>query len=117
MNLDTDLPSKVPLKKSATPTQMIYLGLAMVSLLAVGWVVKGYFDDKQTTILAAISEVGARNDKLGQDVKANSSSIEAIRRYYWSNADMQQWAQQLDRANRTAVPALVVPEVPRPPAP
>lgn len=115
--MDDDIIDKLPLRKSATTTQLIYLALAMVSLAFSGWMTKGYFDDNKSAIIAAINQVGARAETAIQKSDTNAASINQIRRYYWSNNDQQRWAQQLDRANRTTVPAMIVPIVPEvPPA-
>ena len=100
---------KLPLSKKASPTQIIYLLLAIISLLTFGWVAKGYFDAKQAEIVNAINMVGKSTEDQAKE-------IDAVKRFYWSNADQQSWALKLDRNNRALLPALQVPEVP-PPAP
>lgn len=117
--MDGDI-KQLPFTKKATPAQMILLGLFLLAVGTTGWKIKGYFDDHTTAILAAIDAVGARDDaradKLTQRVDANSASIEAVKKYYWSNADQQSYMQAFDRANRTSEPAMIVPVVPRPSA-
>ena len=102
-----DIIDNMPLAKKATPTQMIYLLLAIISLLTGGWISKGYFDAKQAEIVSAI-------DRVGKSTEDQAREIDAVKRFYWSNADQQAWALRLDRTNRSSVPGLQVPEVPPP---
>jgi TolA-binding protein len=116
-----DVIEKLPFKKNATLSQIVLLILATSAVAVGGAMVKTYFDEAHGQIMAAIAKVDSdqtqRTTGLQKEVDDNTGSIEALRRYYWSNADMQRWAQQLDRQNRVSVPALTVPEVPPPPQP
>lgn len=113
----------LPLKKRATTGEMLFLFLAIGFIFALGvWgalYTKSYFDRSHQSLLAAITKVdgdqSSKVDAVQKQVDGNSGSIAAIRRYYWSNDDMNRWAQALDHANRGPVPAFVVPEVPPPP--
>jgi hypothetical protein len=100
-----DTIDKLPFTKKATPAQMILLACCSFSLIWMGVEGKGYFDASQNKILDAISQNGKKTDHNGEE-------INAIKQYYWKNSDQNQWAQQLDRLNRTTVPALIVPVVP-----
>lgn len=113
-----ELAKLVPLSKKATPLQIIGLLIAMGLLIACGWyasgIVKGYFDKSHSELVLLITE---QNSKVAAaDTKAEKAieGVGALRHYGWSNSDMVRWANQLDRANRTSVPALIVPEVPAP---
>jgi hypothetical protein len=122
----TDIIDRLPLKKNATTSQLLVLLLSIAGLIVFGWVSKTYFDTSHNEIIAAIAAVDKDQTvkidavkgtiaSLQKEVDGNSGSIDALKRYTWFNSDMARWAQGLDRANRQAVPALIVPEVPPPP--
>lgn len=105
----TETISKLPLAKKATPGQMILLALVTGGLLWTGARIGSYFDTYNKSILGAIQKVADATDKQGAE-------IDVLKKYKWSYADQQQWVHQLDKLNRTAVPALTVPDVPQPSA-
>jgi hypothetical protein len=110
----------LPLKKNASPSQILIMLGAMALLVGCGWgassVVKDYFDKAHNEIIAAIDKVDARTSAVAATVDKHTTEIESLRHYYWSNADMNHWAGQLDHDNRVSVPGLIVPEVPQPTA-
>lgn len=113
-----ELAKLVPLSKKATPLQIVGLFVAMGLLVAVGWgastTVKSYFDHSHMELVELITD---QNSKVAAaDAKAEKAleQVESVRHYGWSNSDMQRWTNQFDRANRTSVPALIIPEVPAP---
>lgn len=118
MSDELDIISRLPLKKNATPAQIIMLFVVAALLVGTGWKasssVKDYFDDNHRQLVALLSAQDAKVLVVSAKADKNAEGIDALRRYGWSNSDMQRWAQQLERANRIAVPALVVPDVPAP---
>lgn len=126
----------LPIKKKATPVEMLLLILSIGVIFCSGIYagiygmnrVKIYFDARHNELLAAIAKVDADNSSkvatlgmavgtLSTRVDKNEGSISGIRRYYWSNADMTRWANQLLRDNSKGVPEFIVPEVPPPTPP
>lgn len=118
-----DAVKELPFKKNATPVQIVALFVCMVFLVSVGWyassTVKDYFDQAHKEIMVAITKVdsdqSSKTQAISTIVTQHSTEIESLRHYYWSNSDMNRWAEQLDHANRATVPALIIPEVTLPP--
>jgi hypothetical protein len=112
----------LPLKKKATTVQILMLLAAIGFIFGAGiWAgnwAKNYFDDSHHEIMAAINRVDTDNSGkiavVAESLDKASSNIDSLRHYYWSNADMQRWASDLDHLNRLPVPAMIVPQVPQP---
>ena len=122
-----ELVEGLPFKKRATVQQLILLALAIIFLLGLGWRAQAWFSGAHNEVMSAIAAV-AKTQEVRIDalqavmsradaeneakIMMNSRAIEAIRKYNWTNADMQRWAQQLERVNRKI--DLAVPDVPAP---
>ena len=113
-----DVIEGLPLNKNASPKQMIYLALIFATLLLGGWKAKAYFDEWHHDLLAQIEATGRmhveRVHAIEVNVEHNTGAIAAIQKYFWSNRDQQQWANKLDKMNRTVGQVLIVPDVPPP---
>lgn len=119
-----DVVDSLPLKQRATTKELVYLAIVVIALLGTGgaftWTVKDYLSSQHNETLAAVAAAAiaqqAKIDALGiidgdheKKIAENARLIAAIRAYGWTNADMQRWAAQLSKANRS----LEVPDVPQ----
>ena len=107
----TDIVEKVLPKNLA---RVVYLLLGLAAVIAIGMKLQADRDGISTDIANTKTDILKALDPLERASATQGQKIDAIQRYYWSNADMNHWANQLDRANRTSVPAMIVPEVPAP---
>jgi hypothetical protein len=106
----------LPIDKSTKNTLLIisagFLFAVFIACCAIR--AKVYFDDWHSELIAQIDKSGkdleARFDRISMETNKNTLAIEGLRKYYWSNNDMQQWARELDHGNRS----LTVPAVPSP---
>ncbi len=83
----------LPLAKKATPGQMILLFLCCVSLIYVG-----------------VQLSNAKRD-ITDGISNLDKKVEWLKNASWSRDDMRDWTAQLDHANRSTVPAMVIPAV------
>lgn len=114
----TDAAEKLPFKKNATPAQMITLVVFCATIFVGGWwasaAVKEYFDSWRREMASIVSDQSAKIEANSAIARRAAEDVEVLRRAGWTNAEMNRWSQQLERLNRTTVPAFVVPDVPPP---
>lgn len=99
----------LPLMKRATPAQILLLLFAIGSIFVCGAGAAWWANETRNSIMAGIQRV---DDKVG----SLAQSQQWMRRSTVSKTELAKWVNQLDHMNRTAFPALSIPEAPEVPA-
>jgi hypothetical protein len=95
-----DIIKGLPLKKTATPQQLLVLAVACAVVFFCGFRASN-----------AVQEINQGISRVDSKVDSLNSRMDWMQKTSWTRQDHIEWVQEFDRANRQTVPALIVPQV------